>query len=238
MPVGAGVSFRCSRVRGAVLVLPDGAEGSDAHNLRAYKRYMVNNCKTWLSFFRFRGLDLCMEDIVLVTGCHFATSWAMAAFRTEESEASLQLQIGDSVGLVEVGWMNEHNVESRKAGPAGPLRKRDQCVFIRGYHVKSRVIRTPKKLKGAAGPSSDDHDDTENYTHELYVSSGSEDSTSSDCDVEGLIGMDHLPVSDSSRILDHRVLTTMRLNIRRRMLHWTHFSIIFLRYTLFLIGNA
>lgn len=174
-------------------MLPDGAEGSDAHNLRVYKKYMLDNCNTWLAFLRCRGLDLNMEDVVLVTGCHFAKSWAMAAFRTEESEASLQLHVGDSVGLVEVGWTNERNVESRKAGPAGPpLQERDQCVFIRGYHVKSRLLRTPKKLKGAAEPFNSNDDDPESDAYTPDISSDSEHSTS-DCDVGSIMGMESQP---------------------------------------------
>lgn len=182
VPLSGGLSFRCSRQHGAVLAIPNEALSQDVLNRRIYKNYIIENCERWLAFSELRGLELRMEDIVLVTGCDLTTNWAVAAFTNHETDASIQLQMGSSfqgLGLgTHISWKNERNVE-RNWGPRevfgasihlpGPPvamssthiselpsvmddSYQDQCVFVRGYRVKLRGRLLPKKLMAAAEP--------------------------------------------------------------------------------------
>ena len=94
VPLSGGLSFRCSRQQGAVLAMPNEALSQDALNRRIYRNYMIENCERWLAFSEQRGLDLRIEDIVLVTGCDLTATWTVAAFTNSECDTSIQLQMG------------------------------------------------------------------------------------------------------------------------------------------------
>lgn len=148
---------------------------------------MLKNCESWLAFANGPdcGLELGMEDLILVTGYDLASSWAVAAFMHNEADAAIELQVNTGIGTggagMHVSWKNECNTEYNWGPRPGFLTSveptlsprvsrdatltvsnehvqaesltRDQCIFLRGYHVKRRVFRAVKKISAMAGPS-------------------------------------------------------------------------------------
>ena len=75
------MSFLCSNKTGAILSLPVRAQRQDTLAQGDFGKWIVNHIDLWLAFTRSLGLGITrMEDIVFVTGCHLATSWANIAF--------------------------------------------------------------------------------------------------------------------------------------------------------------
>lgn len=116
-PLTGQASFSCNRTQGAVLVIPEDAIRTDAHSLLDYKTYILKNCESWLAFANGpgSGLELGMEDLILVTGYDLASSWAVAAFMHREADAAIELQVNTAIGAggagMHVSWKNECNAE-------------------------------------------------------------------------------------------------------------------------------
>lgn len=98
-------------------MIPNEAIRTDAHSLLDYKTYILKNCESWLAFANGpgSGLELEMEDLILVTGYDLASSWAVAAFMHNEADAAIELQVNTAVGAggagMHVSWKNECNTE-------------------------------------------------------------------------------------------------------------------------------
>src|SRR6266851_4725964 len=72
--------FSCSRRTGAILSLPAPARRQDTLAEGDFSKWIVKNIDVWFAFARRLGFGITrMEDIVLVTGCHLARSWANIA---------------------------------------------------------------------------------------------------------------------------------------------------------------
>jgi len=122
-----------------------------------------------------------MEDIVLVTGCHLARSWANLAFL--EGSGDEQVSFGVQViGGSNVDWQfppEEIQGVSSNLGPSGQvcccsfsgilgliyLNKNlpeDQCIFVRGFRA-TRLLGILPRLRGAAeltqNPNEDENED-------------------------------------------------------------------------------
>jgi hypothetical protein len=95
-------SFSCSRRRGAILSLPLPAQRKDTAIRGAFAKCIIKYIDDWYAFARDRGLGISREDIILVTGCHLARSWANIAFQgTEVEHVSFGVQ---ATGNSEVNW--------------------------------------------------------------------------------------------------------------------------------------
>ena len=84
--------FSCKR-HGAVLVLPYDGHDEDVIRTKGFEDYIRDNVDTWFSFARRNhlGVDR-MEDLILVTGCTLVTSWGVAAFIDNNSDAEFSLK--------------------------------------------------------------------------------------------------------------------------------------------------
>jgi hypothetical protein len=121
-----------------------------------------------------------MEDLILVSGCTFVSSWAAAAFvdKTMEAKISLTRRTLGNGGECFV-WGNKRGaVEYHDGtnlvrypgivystctdfsflyGKQNPPTTPDQCVFIRGFRAKRVLFRTIS-MQAAAEPRPDDPD--------------------------------------------------------------------------------
>jgi hypothetical protein len=85
---------------------------------------MIKNIDIWLVFARNLGLGVSMEDIVLVTGCHLARSWANVAFSVSQAVEQVALRV-KVVGASNVEWQfsrDDTQGVAYKCGPSGKVR--------------------------------------------------------------------------------------------------------------------
>ncbi|KAI0052350.1 kinase-like protein [Auriscalpium vulgare] len=193
--VGGEVTFKTFRQRGAVLALPESAQRVDGRTSRIYEAYIAQHCDRWLAYAHHKGLNVRIEDILLVTGCDLAKSWAMAAFVSSEVNARAALKVdlspvgGPLCASASMQWRSVHQMhvnhhwgpdssapsfsalmerlsvgsnsspESSLAEHSNPdplwlsrtlLPGFDQCIFVRGYHMKRRLPLLPRSIKAFA----------------------------------------------------------------------------------------
>jgi hypothetical protein len=85
------MTYQC-RGPGAILSLSHDGRREDAIRLKVFEDYIRDNVDSWFEWSKKIGLPVeHMEDLILVTGCTLATSWATAAFlgRSETTQISL-----------------------------------------------------------------------------------------------------------------------------------------------------
>ncbi|KAI0288772.1 hypothetical protein BC826DRAFT_1036136 [Russula brevipes] len=135
----AQVTVTCSGKQGALLSLPFPAEREDTVARGVFGEWIVKNINHCVRIAEARGLGLHpTEDIILVTGRHLARSWINVAFSETREVHSI------SGGEL-------------KLGPSGENLPKDQCIFIRGYHVV-RFLNIWQRLRAMAEPAPDMHD--------------------------------------------------------------------------------
>ena len=85
-----GRTYECwARSRGALLSLPHGARSADVIRTKLFEDYIRDNVDNWLRWSKKEGLPVeNTEDLILVTGCTLARSWAVAVFDDYTSRAS------------------------------------------------------------------------------------------------------------------------------------------------------
>ena len=121
------MSFSCTRRAGAILSLPVPALRQDTLARGYFAEWIVKNIDVWFAFARRLGLGITrMEDIVLVTGCHLARSWANIAFSEGPSRRDEQVSFGVQVfGDSDVQWQfppEEIGGVACNLGPSGQVR--------------------------------------------------------------------------------------------------------------------
>jgi hypothetical protein len=118
------VSFSCTRKGGAILSLPVPALRKDTVVRGVFRQWIIKNIDFWFAFTQRLGLGITMADIVLVTGCHLARSWASIAF--PEGREEVQVSFGVNVsGVGNVDWRFPlENVQgvALNLGPSGNVR--------------------------------------------------------------------------------------------------------------------
>ncbi|KAN0124794.1 hypothetical protein V8E52_001346, partial [Russula decolorans] len=72
-------SFGCHTKRGAILSLPMPAQRKDTTARGAFAKCIIKHVDEWFAFAQERDLGINREDIILVTGCHLARTWATMA---------------------------------------------------------------------------------------------------------------------------------------------------------------
>lgn len=87
---GMGQMYECqAQTHGALLSLPHGGHSEDVIRTKVFEDYIRDNVDSWFRWSRRRGFPVeRMEDLILVTGCTLATSWAAAVFDNKMSAAS------------------------------------------------------------------------------------------------------------------------------------------------------
>ncbi|KAH9021278.1 hypothetical protein EDB83DRAFT_2231297 [Lactarius deliciosus] len=154
----AQVSFSCTRKQGAVLSLPVAARCEDTLTPGHFRKWIIKHIDSWLAFTQMHGLELEMEDIVLVTGCHRTRSWSNIAFNEVQTDArfSLGVEVAGAFGA-SVNWRaSSLRVQGAvlSQGPSGEDLPENQCIFIRGFRVK-RFLGLFSRIEGAAEPKPD-----------------------------------------------------------------------------------
>jgi len=103
-----GVTYRC-RSLGALLFLPHGAYRRDIIRKKAFEDYIRDHVVSWFAWTQDNKLGVeRIEELILVSGCTLATSWAVVAFvdNTMEGEVSLASRtLGDTGGASFI-WSN------------------------------------------------------------------------------------------------------------------------------------
>ncbi|KAI0285688.1 hypothetical protein BC826DRAFT_113392 [Russula brevipes] len=154
-----GLTYKCPGV-GALLSLPHKAVREDTIRTKVFEDYIRDHVASWFAWSQKNRLDVeRMEDLILVTGCTLAKSWATAAFcdPTANSQVSLSVQSHDD-GRASFTWRSIHGSVMNDNSRHDPnIPHPNQCVFIKGFRAKRAWFRT-KLIRAAAEPLPDDPD--------------------------------------------------------------------------------
>ena len=107
--------------------LPHGGRREDVIRTKVFEDYIRDNVESWFDWSKRRGLPVDhMDDLILVTGYTFTTSWALAAFDNNANAAdpsSISLHAQNLAnGGAQFFWSNiRGNVEYRHSH-FGPVR--------------------------------------------------------------------------------------------------------------------
>jgi hypothetical protein len=164
---GTSASFKCSRRnKGAFLSLPFNGVRKDAIRTKAFEMYTRKHCDSWLEFASINGLDVHLEDIILVTGCDLTSSWAVAAFvNSLNPEISLHVRTSEA-GSARFQWTVTNQPHHNEPDQVGRTRllflphrlRRVECREITMCFPQriSRETYSPlfQDVKGRCGASS------------------------------------------------------------------------------------
>jgi hypothetical protein len=117
---------------------------------------MVRNIDEWFTFAQRHGLGISRDDIILVTGCHLARSWATIAFQEKGEQITFGVRTS---GVSDVTW--QFTPEGAKGvpynlGPSGQVRF--ICFFglsrPRQVMVELFRIRTYRRISAYSSEAS------------------------------------------------------------------------------------
>ena len=94
-------SFLCFKKRGAILSLPVPAQRKDTTARGDFAKCIMIHINEWFAFAQERGLGISREDIILVTGCHLARTWATIAFQERGEQIAFGVQVS---GVSNAAW--------------------------------------------------------------------------------------------------------------------------------------
>jgi hypothetical protein len=95
--------------RGALLFLPHGARSENVIVIGLYEDYIRDNVDSWLRWSKKACLPVeNIDDLILVTGCTLATSWAAVAFDDTMSMDSDATKISLRVNRSDGGGVQYH----------------------------------------------------------------------------------------------------------------------------------
>jgi hypothetical protein len=117
------VTYRC-RSQGALLSLPHEGEDEDVIHPKVFKDYMRANVANWFAWAQKNGLGIeHMEDLILVTGCTLATTWATAAFVDPAVEAGISLLLFRGLDRgVNFKWNKTRGTVAHRNSRSDPVR--------------------------------------------------------------------------------------------------------------------
>lgn len=130
-------SFSCSRKRGAILSLPVPAQRKDTAARGDFAKCITKHINEWFAFAQERGFGISREDIILVTGCHLARTWATIAFQEREQQMSFGVQV---LGVSHVSWQftpEGAQGVAHNLGPSGQVRFYIYISYLDTHRDKS-----------------------------------------------------------------------------------------------------
>ena len=85
--------------------IPVTARCEDTLTRGHFRKWIIRHIYSWFAFTQLHGLDLEMEDIVFVTGCHRTRSWSNITFTEVQDDArfTLQVEVTGTLGA-SVNW--------------------------------------------------------------------------------------------------------------------------------------
>jgi hypothetical protein len=108
--------YECqAQSHGALLSLPHGGHSEDVIRTKEFEDYIRDNVGSWFRWSKGKGFPVeHMEDLIFVTGCTLATSWAAAVFDNSQMSAdsnasstiSLEIEKFDR-GRAQFFWRND-----------------------------------------------------------------------------------------------------------------------------------
>ncbi|KAI0642071.1 hypothetical protein C8Q79DRAFT_918179 [Trametes meyenii] len=161
--IGGKFRFKCTAEQGAFLVLRRGGHRRQLSRYADISTYILKNHASWCTFARDTlRLDVKDEDVIFVNGWVKTAEWALAAATHNARHSEIEFS-GDFGTLARAAFAfnmsreRSMSIEHR----SGPLREDgvqmvdeqspcfDQCVFLRYYKLKRRLL-APKQLQAAA----------------------------------------------------------------------------------------
>jgi hypothetical protein len=154
-----GQTYECwAQSHGALLSLPHGARSEDVIRTKLFEDYIRDNVDSWLRWSKKEGLPVeNMEDLILVTGCTLAKSWAVAALdgTTSRDEVattiSLEARKSDDGGAQFV-WHNMHGsvVHNHRDSVCSPAYF---FLAVSLFFHHTRILMDPRISASSSGAS-------------------------------------------------------------------------------------
>src|ERR1700722_386291 len=126
----ASFQFTASSSEGAVLALPEGADGSDILSLELFESYARKNAESWYKYAKKRGRKIPPQGLFLVTGCDKVKSWGTAAYQQISRDFSIRftaLEVAGPHAEYDYRWDTCDEI-GKRAVPSPPPRQPNQCV--------------------------------------------------------------------------------------------------------------
>ena len=104
-----------------------------------FAKCITKHINEWFAFARERGLGISREDIILVTGCHLARTWATIAFQEKEEQVSFGVQ---TYGVSNATWQFTRKGAKGVAYNLGPSGQVRFSIFFPPQQVMVNLDRT------------------------------------------------------------------------------------------------
>jgi hypothetical protein len=103
------------------------SQRKDTAALGDFAKCMIKHINEWFAFAEERGLGIRREDIILVTGCHLARTWATIAFQERGEQIAFGFQVS---GVSNVAWQFTPEGAQGVAYNLGPSGQVRFCILI------------------------------------------------------------------------------------------------------------
>ena len=160
-----------------MLITGHDMRGKQAQQEGHFEEYIRKHHESWLEFAKRHGHKVCLQDLMLVYGCHMTVDFAMFAFSDVVGEAQMALEASfPGIASVTVAIAQNdvqrvspavnrgpwNQISSSSAGvsvvdgtPAmdNPSDNFKQCVLLKRYRIEKKWAGYgPKVIKASAGP--------------------------------------------------------------------------------------
>ena len=147
--------------------LPNGSHSEDVIRTKPFEDYIRDHIVSWFTWAQKNELGVDMEDLILVTGCTLATSWAVATFMENnmdpEAEVSLTSRMLSNGGTdfiwskIQGPVKNRHSHFDAVRFPGYAYSAyTDFCLFLYGKDNPPMTGRQNPPLAGEQDPTTGD----------------------------------------------------------------------------------
>lgn len=157
----ASYTFSCNDTCGAVAIFGDYGKQQQILSCIEFYQYILRHHASWHAFATSKGHILSPSSIILVSGWLKTREWALATFASHgrAHEISFSASAGSyaSANFDIASTRNVHMSVEQRAGPSQRARYAsaeageetlpcDQCLFLRYYKMKTRILGRSKVL--------------------------------------------------------------------------------------------
>ncbi|KIK52187.1 hypothetical protein GYMLUDRAFT_971309 [Collybiopsis luxurians FD-317 M1] len=139
--VGAGLIFKTSTSRGALLILPEGGTRYDHPAMAMFLEHAERCATSWFKFIN-RVLLRGANEIYLVTGCDKTRAWGVACFSDADPRNVLLEYVPrlPRIAGMKPGYLFRRSDSAlASAGADDILENQSGCTFLRGFRITARV---------------------------------------------------------------------------------------------------